>query len=99
MNTRIMSPKRHLSRAWENSPYWQTELLKHPERSPVYASLTEEDYASIPDHLKMPTTRAGLNAMAWDIRKSVHGRHLTKTVHHDKFWRRFFTAAVLDGGC
>lgn len=97
-NVRIISPKRHMSRAWEYTPYWQTALMKRASSDDD--GLTDDDYAKMPDSLKMPTTRAGLNAMMWESRKTrAYGRRHTKTVHHDKFMRRLGLAAVSHDDC
>jgi hypothetical protein len=89
-NIRIIHPKRHWSRAWEFTRYWQTVLAKRPQRSPSYVDdgLTAEDVADLPERLRMPTTRVAINAMKMGMRKDRHERR-TKTVRAEKFWKSF----------
>lgn len=100
MNTRVIAPKRHIARMWESNPYWQSVLAKHPERSPLYEpldELTAEHLSAMPERLKMPTTRTGLNAMRMQFRKALVKRN-TKSVRSERFWRHLLSGSVLGDG-
>ena len=100
MNTRVIAPKRHLPRMWESNPYWQTVLAKTPERSPSYDpldELTAEQISTMPERLKMPTTRVGLNAMRMQFRKAIVKRR-TKSVRSERFWRSLLSGLLLGDG-